>query len=67
MERQTDEGEHEMASLIFRLVTPCVSRRREARYIRSIRIKTSDVQESSANSTGSRTFNFGNGLEFPAT
>jgi hypothetical protein len=28
---QTDKGEHEMESPIFRLATPCVSARREAR------------------------------------
>ena len=32
MERQTDKGEHKIESLIFRLVTPCVSAQREARY-----------------------------------
>ena len=32
IERQTDEGEHEMESPIFRLATPCVSAHREARY-----------------------------------
>lgn len=32
IERQTDEGEYEMESPIFRLATPCVSAHREARY-----------------------------------
>jgi len=32
MERQTDNGEYKIDSFIFRLVTPCVSAEREARY-----------------------------------
>lgn len=36
MNRQTDKGEHKIEFCIFRLVTPCVSARRDARYCLNI-------------------------------